>query len=63
MVILPRRPIHHLVADSARVALPLPISAQPKNHNSARWVAETTLPAITRAPNREILRYPFSTIA
>jgi hypothetical protein len=26
-------------------------------------VAETTLPAITRAPNREILRYPFSTIA
>jgi hypothetical protein len=26
-------------------------------------VAETTLPVITRAPNSEILRYPFSTIA
>jgi hypothetical protein len=36
---------------------------QPKNRNFAKWVVGTTLPAITRAPNSEILRYPFGTIA
>jgi len=28
-----------------------------------KWVAETMLPATTRAPNRRILLHPFSTIA
>jgi hypothetical protein len=58
-----RRLTHPLVAVSALAALPQPNCAQPKNRSFAIWVAETLLPAITRAHNRAIVYHPFGTIA
>jgi hypothetical protein len=62
-VSLLRRWTHLLGVASVRAALPQPNCAQPKNRSFAIWVAETLLPAITRAHNRAIVYHPFGTIA